>query len=262
MKGVLYHGPGFVHPGSGEMPIAPPLPVSSPDAPNELRRVLLPSYVVGPPDVLEIDLFPKLGLQEQPVHGPHPILPDGTVTLGIYGSVRVAGMTLDQAKQAIGSLIYSKLDPEKVKLSDVVSKLSVDVLAFNSKVYYVITDGGGFGEQVIPLPFTGNETVLDAIGKINGLPPVASKKNIWVARRTLGHGSPDNILPVDWCGITQRGEIRTNYQIMPGDRVYVQADRLITLDRTLQKILMPIERILGITLLGSETVNSIRTKMP
>ena len=53
--------------------------------------------------------------------------------------------------------------------------MSVDVLAYNSKVYYVIMDGGGYGQQIVRLPCTGNETVLDAIAQVNGLPQVASK---------------------------------------------------------------------------------------
>ena len=40
----------------------------------------------------------------------------------------------------------------------------VDVIAYNSKNYYVITDGAGYGEQVYPFPVMGSETVLDAIG--------------------------------------------------------------------------------------------------
>ena len=45
----------------------------------------------------------------------------------------------------------------------------------NSKVYYIITDGAGSGEQVFRFPVTGSETVLDAISQIGGLPPVSSK---------------------------------------------------------------------------------------
>ena len=100
------------------------------------------------------------------------------------------------------------------------------MLAYNSKVYYVITDGGGYGEQVYPIPVTGNETVLDAIAKINGLPAVSSKKRVWIARATPGCTNP-NILPVDWCGITKKGFAATNYQVFPNDRIYVgirQAD--------------------------------------
>ena len=43
------------------------------------------------------------------------------------------------------------------------------MFAYNSKVYYVITEGAGAGDLVARLPITGNETVLDAISQINGL---------------------------------------------------------------------------------------------
>jgi polysaccharide export outer membrane protein len=229
-----------------------------PRAPTELRKMTLPTYTVAPPDILLIET--TQGLPTQPIKGQHLVRPDGTINLGIYGSVFVAGMTLDQIKSAVVPAISSRLDPEAVKKNPVKAEdINVDVLAYNSKVYYVITDGGGFGEQVYSVPFTGNETVLDAMAKINGLPAVASKKHIWVARRTATCGA-NNTLPVDWCGITQRGETMTNYQLFPGDRVYVQADRLITCDNLLSKMLAPVERILGVTLLGSTTVNSIRNR--
>jgi polysaccharide export outer membrane protein len=133
----------------------------------------------------------------------------------------------------------------------------VDVLAYNSKRYYVITDGGGYGEQVFPFPITGSEKVLDAIANINGLPAVASRRNIWVARRCPHPNQPWQILPVDWVGITQHGLTETNYQIMPGDRVYVKAQRLVTIDTALARIFSPIERVFGITLLGASTVNQV-----
>jgi polysaccharide export outer membrane protein len=144
------------------------------------------------------------------------------------------------------------LTVEQIKM-----ELQVDVLAYNSKFYYVITDGGGFGEQVYPFPIRGNETVLDALSNINGLPPVSSKKNIWVARATVDCHNP-MILPVDWCSIVQRGCAATNYQLFPGDRVYVKADPLIRTDSFLAKFLSPVQRVLGTTLLGSSTVNSIK----
>jgi polysaccharide export outer membrane protein len=131
------------------------------------------------------------------------------------------------------------------------------MLAYNSKKYYVITDGAGNGEQVYTFPVTGNDTVLDAIGHIGGLPPVASKRHIWVARRNV-NGGYDSILPVDWVGTTQRGVASTNYQIMPGDRVYVYSDKWKRADENVRKVLSPFERILGATLLGASTVQEIR----
>jgi polysaccharide export outer membrane protein len=223
-----------------------------------LSKIALPPYIIEAPDILLVEtvVAPE---KKQPVRGQHLVRPDGTINLGVYGSVRVAGLTLEQAKEAIANAIRPSLLPDvakEFKASDV----NVDVLAYNSKVYYIITDGGGYGEQVYRAPFTGNETVLDALALINGLPAVASKRHIWVARRVPdgGHGGSGNILPVDWCSITQGGSAATNYQLLPGDRIYVRAEGLIHLDSKLAKILAPIERGLGITLLGSETVNSIK----
>jgi polysaccharide export outer membrane protein len=227
--------------------------------PGECRRVTLPTYIIGPPDVLQIESLK--GLATHPVQGPHLVRPDGTVALGAYGSAYVAGLTTDQAKLVIARVIHARLNAEVVSLKDVIENLSVDVLSYNSKFYYVISDGGGFGDQVTRLPITGSETVLDAValnvtrGGLTGLSPVASKHHIWVARPCCG--GKEQVLPVDWYGLTQRGDPATNYQILPGDRVYVKADKWRTLGAVVDKIVTPFERILGVTLLGSETIHSI-----
>src|SRR5262249_17489499 len=109
----------------------------------------------------------------QQIRGMHLIRPDGTVGLGLYGSVYIAGMTLAQAKQAIEEQLSKSLERPEI---------SIDVLSYNSKWYYVIFDGAGYGQQVIRLPITGKETVLDALSYVFGLTPVSSKHHIWVAR--------------------------------------------------------------------------------
>jgi polysaccharide export outer membrane protein len=185
----------------------------------------------------------------QQIRGEHMVGPDGTVRLGLYGSVIVAGMTLDQAKGAI-ELHLSKylMKPE----------VSVDVFAYNSKSVYVITDGGGFGEQVFTLPATGNETVLDAVGKIGGLPSVASKRRIWVARPAPAGHAPDQVLPVNWNALAQGGNTTTNYQLLPGDRVYVMAEPLVTFDTAVARLIAPFERMFGFTLLGNSAVRALQ----
>jgi hypothetical protein len=137
------------------------------------------------------------------------------VTLGIYGSVLVTGMTLEQAKRAIELHLSQFLfDPE----------ISLDVAGYNSKVYYVIIDLGGAGERVIRLPVFGNETVLDAIGEIKGLPGGTDRKRIWIARQAGPGSACGVVLPVDWNAVACGGATATNYQIMPGDRAYVSVD--------------------------------------
>ncbi len=183
----------------------------------------------------------------QMVRGEHIVGQDGTITLGTYGCVNVTGLTLSQAKCEIERWLSRWLQDPIV---------SVSIAGYNSKVYYVITDGGGLGEQVYRFPITGNETVLDAIANINGLPPVSNKRRIWLARPTPAQHGCYEILPVDWEAITEAGATATNWQVFPGDRIYVKADAIITLDNELAKILSPIERLFGATLLGSATVQS------
>ena len=182
----------------------------------------------------------------QVIRGEHLVRPDGTVSLGTYGKVYVAGMTVEQIKAAIEAHLAKTLYKPEV---------DVDVLAYNSKFYYIITDFAGNGEQVTKLPSTGNETVLDAIANVGGL-SVVSTKILWVARPAPA-GNVDQILPVDWKGITRRGHTRTNYQLLPGDRVFVMSQPVAKFDSYLARILNPIERMFGVTLLGTSVVNTL-----
>jgi polysaccharide export outer membrane protein len=187
----------------------------------------------------------------QQIRGEHLVQPDGTITLGSYGSLNVTGLTLPQAKYAIEQFLAQYLlRPE----------ISLTVTGYNSKVYYVVLDLAGLGQEVIRLPVTGNETVLDAIAQLNGLPPSCSKKRIWVSRPSPEENNCEQVLPVDWHAITQGGATATNYQLLPGDRVFVQADALVQVDNTVTKVLRPVGRVLGITLLGAQTVNTIEGK--
>ncbi|MBP3960490.1 polysaccharide biosynthesis/export family protein [Gemmata sp. G18] len=188
------------------------------------------------------------GRAAQRINGPHLVRQDGSVSLGTYGSVRVSGMTLAEIRQAIEAHLSAFLEKPEI---------SVDVQGYNSKLFYVIQDGGGVGQTVTRLPITGNDTVLDAIAQLNGLSPVASQDRIWVSR-PAPVGAGHQILPVDWRAVTECGDTTTNYQLMPGDRVFVAAYPMVRVDSTMARAFAPIERLLGITLLGTSTAKGIR----
>jgi polysaccharide export outer membrane protein len=297
------------------------------DLPRELVKVNQPPYRIEPPDILEINsiqtiplppyhiraldaIFVRVAkaLPDKPIAGVYPVDPEGSIDLGDpYGRIRVAGMTLPEAKAAIEkqleqSLKENKADvtlaesraaqqvrgrhlvrpdgtislgeyqsvnvsgltiPEaKARIEDHLRKylkdpeVTVDVLAFNSKVYYVILDGGGFGQSLYRLPATGNETVLDALCQVSSLSAVSDPRRIWVSRP--GPDGCESVLPVDWRGLTEFGQTRTNYQILPGDRVFVQAYPIVTLDTMMGRYISPIERLFGVTLLGTSTVREFR----
>ena len=189
----------------------------------------------------------SLGLNDsaarQRISGPHLVGMDGTVTLGTYGNVSVIGLTVSQAKAAIEQHLLQFFDSLEV---------SVEVGGFNSKVYYIVTQGAGFGDGVYRFPMTGNETVLDALSQINGLRPASSKK-IWIARPTDDPNCVER-LEVNWEDITANAFARSNYQVLPGDRIFVAENHLIALDTNMGKLLAPIERVMGFSIFGAGTV--------
>jgi polysaccharide export outer membrane protein len=194
---------------------------------------------------IRVSLGQIAGLQQ--IAGEHLVAQDGRVNLGMYGSVAVTGLTLQQAKRAIEEhLSQYLLNPT----------VAMDVFAYNSKVYYVILQGAGLGDRVLRFPVTGNETVLDAITNVEGLTG-ASSTRMWVARPGRNEANGDQILPVDYAMITQRGDVATNYQLLPGDRLYLAEDELVAFDTLLGKILSPAERVLGSVLLATSTAQRI-----
>lgn len=183
----------------------------------------------------------------QQIVGEHLVGPDGRVNLGTYGSVYVTGLTLEQAKARIEErLAEFLLDPV----------VTVDVFAYNSKRYYIITQGGGFGDNIVPQPVTGNETVLDAIGNIGGLSQI-STTNIWIARPAPNGVGCEQILPVNYEDITRGASTATNYQLLPGDRLFIAEDPFARFNATITRITQPFERILGFVSLGTATVNRV-----
>ncbi len=191
----------------------------------------------------------ELGASQRLV-GQYLVGPDGTVTLGSYGQVSVVGMTLQQAKWAIEQHLTQYLEDPII---------SINMHAYNSKVYYIVIQGAELGDGVYRFPITGNETVLDAISQINGLDQVSSKK-MWIARPS-GDQCDSQILPVDWLAVTECGSANTNFQLMPGDRLFVSEDRMVAFDNKLAKVFAPFERIMGFSLLTVGTATRFSGKV-
>jgi polysaccharide export outer membrane protein len=210
---------------------------------QHLLRSLKPGYQVS------VVMSESRALQL--IRGPHLVQTDGTVNLGLYGSVYVDNLTIAEAKHAIEEHLSQFLvNPE----------VSITVSGYNSKVFYVISDGGGVAaEQITRLPMTGKTTVLDALAQVNGLPFQASKHKLFLIRPAPADSCEEMVLPVDYFGIVKRGETATNYQVLPGDRIYVKADALLKTDAYLARVLAPIERVIGTALLSTGLISSLQT---
>jgi protein involved in polysaccharide export with SLBB domain len=89
-------------------------------------------------------------------------------------------------------------------------------LARPGKVFYVLGEVNAPGA----FPITGRDTVLSAITQAGGPTRRASEQNIVLSRPTLPDGCRV-VFPVCYTNIVQLGDTTTNYQLMPGDRVFV-----------------------------------------
>lgn len=69
-------------------------------------------------------------------------------------------------------------------------------------------------------PIVGSETVLDALITAGGLSGRANLHKI-ILTRPQTEGKPRFILPVCYQQRLQLGDTSTNYQLRPGDRIYV-----------------------------------------
>src|SRR5579884_2257001 len=178
-----------------------PLPL-----PRELDKRVAPLFVVEPGDVL---LVQPANL-DSPVRlpGDQTVLPDGTIQLGRYGQIVVAGKTIPQIEADTRAQIAAQ---EKEA-----GPITVRLVTRVSKVYYVLGEVNAPGA----FPLQGRETVLDAILAAGGLNDKASRQFITLARPTPADGCRV-VLPVCYNEIVQLGDTSTNYQIAHGDRIFV-----------------------------------------
>jgi polysaccharide biosynthesis/export protein len=191
------------------------------ELPRELRKSTIDEYRVEPGDgllVLAHDLDSKVRLPAD-----QTILADGTIDLGKYGRLYVAGRSVPEVEALVQSTVKAKEKEEDVGFID------VRLVNRASKVYYVL------GEVTTPgkFPLIGNETVLDGLLAAGGMTDRSNWRDVILVRPT-GDG-PGLVMKVDVGAIGRLGATATNYQLTPGDRIYVGSrhlfDMLFNFDR-------------------------------
>jgi polysaccharide export outer membrane protein len=182
-----------------------------PEQPRELEKVTMPRYIVEPPDELEVSIkpAPPHWIQTNVV-----VQQDGFIDLGFIGDVYVTGLTLEEVELKIFQQLMAGAQQQREMLSQPY-RVSVRLVNSQSKFFYVmgaVTTQGKF-------PIKGNETVLDAVLQA-GLRSHSLPEKAYLVR-PHPMGCPDEVLKIDWCGIKERGDTTTNYQLFPGDRIVI-----------------------------------------
>ena len=90
--------------------------IASSNIPREFQKVTMPDYVVEPPDLLLVEVLEAL--PGRPISGERLVRPDGKISLGFYGDVYVAGLTVSEVKEKIVLHLRKYINDEILGLVD------------------------------------------------------------------------------------------------------------------------------------------------
>ena len=132
------------------------------EARAEITRIL--RFILKEP-VVTVQLAHSAAVEK--VNGAYQVEPDGMINLKNYGMVYVAGATVTEARLAVQERLRQYFDAPSV---------GVDVMQYNSRSYYVIFESLYGNGSMVRFPITGNETVLDALAKIETCQPYRARQ--------------------------------------------------------------------------------------
>ncbi|RJP28750.1 MAG: polysaccharide export protein [Candidatus Omnitrophota bacterium] len=194
-------------------------------------------YTLGPDDVIEITV-----MRHPEFSGIYPVNLEGKIQYKFVGDLDVKGMTKDELAAKIKDAITAYvISPE----------VSVTILEFKSKVIYVVGEVGRPGKyfmrsESIPV----REAVVEA-----GLPTLAA------AMRRCRLITPDakgrvKTKSVDLYSILYGGNLKYNYDMRPGDVLYVPATVMAKIVRVINPVTAPISSLNS----GDSAATSLATR--
>jgi len=205
---------------------------SNAEAPvSSLPSVYSDLYTLGPGDQLQLTF---LDPSAKDVGGPVIILPDGTSTLALLGSVQLTGLTLGQATRWLTSLYARHLVRPQLILSLTSSRpVKVSVLGEVARPgLYTFAGGGGVGAAGALasspssgpggafVPVTALTTPVSAIQTAGGITLNADIRRV-ILRRLAGPGGVEKQTVLDLAQLLQVGNQRQNPILFDGDTLIV-----------------------------------------
>jgi protein involved in polysaccharide export with SLBB domain len=177
-------------------------------------------YTAACPDVLQVHVDGR----SQP-GGVYTVGPDGRLSFGPYGSVRVEGKTLPEIAQAVAHAVDAR--PEHV---------NVRVAQFTSR--HLILIGEVVGRHRI-VPYQGPETVLDVLQRVGGITPGAEPTEVYVLRSHIAGLQRPEVFHVDLQAIVLDRKHETNICVEPYDQIYVGETRQARIEKCIPPWLRP-----------------------
>jgi polysaccharide export outer membrane protein len=159
-----------------------------------------PAYVIGPQDVLDINVW-----KETEMTRVVPVRPDGKISLPLINDVQASGLTPQQLATAV---------TEKLRKFMTEPQVTVIVTAINSQRVFVVGEvlrAGAF-------PLIPGMTVLQALASAGGFTTFADEKRIHVMRLVNGKHIE---MPFNYREVLKGDNPDQNIKLEPGDTVVV-----------------------------------------
>jgi polysaccharide export outer membrane protein len=182
-------------------------------------------YHVAPPDVLEIIVRPEPTIQRAVT-----VRPDGYVSIDLLGDIQVEGKTVQEIRKEITSRITDFI---------VAPDVAVTLVQSNSRRFYVL------GQVSRPgvFPLIGRVTVTEALAQAGGATILASLNTSRLVRPE--EDSP-GAYAIHYDDIVKKGDLATNYELQPGDLIYVPPGLPARIGFAIQSIFYPVQAIFGL----------------
>jgi len=161
-------------------------------------------YLVGVDDTLSVSVWRNPELSVDPV-----VRPDGMITVPVIGDVLAAGKTPEEVATEI-----------KERLSQYIRnpQVTVSVTRLVSNAYLTRVRVTGAVVQPVSSPHRPGMTVLDAVLEAGGVTEFAAPDNARLYRKVNGK---INAYPVYLKQVLQKGDLTTNYELLPGDIISI-----------------------------------------
>jgi polysaccharide biosynthesis/export protein len=157
-------------------------------------------YVIGPEDVLKIDVW-----KEPEMSGTVPVRPDGKISLALLGDVQAAGLTpLELTTRLIDNLKKYLEDP----------RVTVTVQTVLSRRVFIL----GQVSRPGTFPLLSDMTVFQALSAAGGISEYAKGAKIYVLRT---EGGKQVKLPFNYKAALRGNDPEKNFLLKPGDTIVV-----------------------------------------
>lgn len=158
------------------------------------------SYVLSPGDRVLVSVWQEESLRQETT-----VLPDGTITFPLAGSIDVRGLDAAAVAQKVAAKLEKFLPDPNVSV--VITSTAGNLVYVQGKV---IKPG--------PVPMAGPTAVLQALSMSGGLDKFADESEIKVVRQK---GARQEILPVHYKDLVSGRDMSTNIQLQAGDTLVV-----------------------------------------